>query len=256
MSDDEKVPVVFISYCWTTDAHKQWVLDLATRLVEKSGVEVILDRWHGLVGHDRFHFMEESIEKADKVLVICDKNYCLKANNRRGGVGTETLIITPEIYSSTKQEKFVPIALEEDDNGSFVLPNYFSSRFALGMLNIDEFESNYKELERLIWHEPLLKPPVRGRKPDFNSVEDTQSREEEQLFNEDEEERVIWLLPRGFLIFRDITYKSYDSWASVVAYYDYEGVWKHSTHYHASYSRSWDSNIEMQYKKLSVPKAD
>ncbi len=254
MSNNEKIPVVFISYCWTTEEHKQWVLELATRLVKKSGVEVILDRWHGIVGHDRYHFMEDSIAKADKVLVVCDRKYCEKANNREGGVGTETLIITPDIYSNTKQEKFIPIALEKDSNGDFLLPSYFSSRFALGMINSGEFDSKYKELERLIWQEPLLKPPVRGSKPNFNLDETV--KEEGILFNKEDEERVIWLLPRGFLFFTDITFQTSNSWACVVNYYDYNGDWKHGTHYHNSYFRSWDRNLNIQFGKLSIPEAD
>jgi len=255
LSKDETVPIVFISYCWTSEAHKQWVLDLATRLMAESGVEVILDRWHGVIGHDRFHFMEESIRIADKVLVICDRKYCEKANNREGGVGTETLIITPDIYTNTKQEKFIPIALEQG-NGQYLLPDYFSSRFALGMIMAEEFERDYKELERLIWQEPLLKPPVRGSKPDFGSSTQKQVVQQRPVFNDSNEERVIWLLPRGFLLYTDITYESHDSWAVVISYYDYEGDWKHSTHYHESYSRRWERDIDVQYRKLSIPKAD
>lgn len=79
---------------------------------------------------------------------------------------------------------------------------------------------------------------------------------EEPIFNDSDEERVIWLLPRGFLLYTDITFESHDSWAVVLSYYDYEGEWRHSTHYHESYSRSWDRNLEIQYKKLSIPEAD
>ncbi|WP_254061202.1 toll/interleukin-1 receptor domain-containing protein [Bacillus velezensis] len=110
MEEDVKVPKVFISYSWSSDAHKQWVLELAKRLVAEAGVEVILDRWHLKIGYDRYKFMEDSIRKADKVIVICDKTYCEKANNRVGGVGSETMILTPEIYEDTKQDKFIPIA--------------------------------------------------------------------------------------------------------------------------------------------------
>jgi TIR domain len=253
---EEIVPKVFISYSWSSETHKQWVLDLAEKLVEKSGVDVILDRWHGVVGHDRFQFMEESIRVADKVLVICDRTYCEKANGRHGGVGTETLIITPDVYRDTKQEKFIPISLEEE-NGEYLLPDFFKSRFALSM-TLGNLDKTYKELERLIWEEPLLTPPPRGKKPDFKEEkkeEDTLV-PEEPIFNDSDEERIIWLLPRGFLLYRDITYESYDSWAVVVSYYDYEGEWRHSTHYHESYSRDWDRNLEIQYKKLSIPEAD
>ncbi|MGX7836073.1 SEFIR domain-containing protein, partial [Campylobacter fetus subsp. venerealis] len=35
-----KRPKVFISYCWTSDEHEDWVLDLAVRLSEGDGIEV------------------------------------------------------------------------------------------------------------------------------------------------------------------------------------------------------------------------
>jgi hypothetical protein len=252
----EIVPKVFISYSWSSEAHKQWVLELAEKLVAESGLDVILDRWHGVVGHDRFQFMEESIKLADKVLVICDKTYCEKANGRHGGVGTETIIITPSVYKDTKQEKFIPISLEEE-NGEYNLPDFFKSRFALGM-KTENFDEAYKELERLIWQEPLLTPPARGKKPNFKQekIEVDTKKVEEPIFNNYDDERAIWLLPRGFLLLTDITYESHDSWAVVISYYDYEGKWQHSTHYHDSYSRSWDRNLEGQYRKLSIPEAD
>jgi len=257
MENEGRVPKVFISYSWSSEEHKQWILYLAEKLVSESGLDVILDRWHGVVGHDRFQFMEESIKLADKVLVICDKTYCEKANGRLGGVGTETIIITPSVYKDTKQDKFIPISLGIE-NGEYLLPDFFKSRFALGIIKPDDFEKSYKELERLIWQEPLLTPPVRGKKPDFN--QETKVKDEtiitELIFNHDDEERVIWLLPRGFLFLTSITYESSDSWAVVISYYDYEGQWRHSTHYHESYARRWDKNIEAQFSKLSIPKTD
>ncbi|MGH1040399.1 SEFIR domain-containing protein [Bacillus wiedmannii] len=255
MENEERVPKVFISYSWSSEKHKEWVLDLATKLMAESGVDVILDRWHGVVGHDRFKFMEESIKVADKVLVICDKTYCEKANGRLGGVGTETIIITPNVYSDTRQEKFIPISLEVE-HGEYLLPDFFKSRFAL-VWNFDNVIESYGDLERLIWEKPLLKPPVRGKKPNFDEAKTVESIVPEKLiFNNDDEERVVWLLPRGFLLFTDITYRSYDSWSVVATYYNYDGEWQHGTHYHESYFRSWDRNLDTQFRKLSIPKAD
>nr|WP_230876202.1 hypothetical protein [Paenibacillus validus] len=196
--------------------------------------------------------MEDSIRKADKVLVICDKKYCERANDRAGGVGTETRIITPEVYGSTKQDKFIPIALELKENGDYLLPDFMNSWLALAMIKEEDFESNYKQLERLIWQEPLLKPPVRGNKPVFDSrnADEVNLSKIRPLLNQLNEERVIWLLPRGFLHYTDITYQSHDSWAVVVYYYNYDGESIHGTHYHESYSRRWDDKIESQYSKL------
>lgn len=139
------------------------------------------------------------------------------------------------------------------ENGDYLLPDFFKSRFALGMVNSVEFGQSYKELERLLWQEPLLTPPVRGKKPDFKQeTKEDETIVTEPIFNDDVEERVIWLLPRGFLLLTDITYSISDSWAVVISYYDYEGEWQRSTHYHESYSRSWDRNIEVQFRKLSI----
>ncbi|WP_238941970.1 DUF4062 domain-containing protein [Bacillus sp. REN10] len=76
------------------------------------------------------------------------------------------------------------------------------------------------------------------------------------IISDSDEERVVWLLPRGFLLFTDITYSSYDSWAVVISYCNYEGEWQHSTHYHESYFRSWDRDLDIQFRKLSIPEAD
>lgn len=254
MEEDVKVPKVFISYSWSSDAHKQWVLELAKRLVAEAGVEVILDRWHLKIGHDRYKFMEDSIRQADKVIVICDKTYCEKANNRVGGVGSETMILTPEIYEDTKQDKFIPIAMESSVNNQLLLPDFIKSRLVLPLLDKRDFEKQYEDLIRLIWDEPRLTPPKRGNKPDFKNSNES-SDDYDIVFDKSNSERITWLLPRGFLLLKDITYEEHDSWAITVHYFNYNGEWQHSTHYHDSYYRDWD-DMEIQFRKLSIPKAD
>ena len=59
--------IVFISYSWSSEEYKAKVLELAKDLTD-NGVDVILDRWDLSVGQDKFAFMEQSIEKADKVV--------------------------------------------------------------------------------------------------------------------------------------------------------------------------------------------
>ncbi|ARF70799.1 hypothetical protein B7C51_25350 (plasmid) [Paenibacillus larvae subsp. pulvifaciens] len=116
-------PKVFISYSWTSLTHENWVLTLASRLME-NGVDVVLDKWDLKEGHDIYVFMESMVSSPEivKVLVICDKGYGEKANDRRGGVGTETQIISAEVYSRTNQEKFIPIVAERGEGGSRIFP--------------------------------------------------------------------------------------------------------------------------------------
>ena len=98
---------VFISYSWKV---QEKVIELAERLIS-NGIDVILDVYDLKEGQDKYAFMEKSVNdpSVDKVLIICDRSYMEKANDRSGGVGDETVIISPEIYGQMKQEKFIPI---------------------------------------------------------------------------------------------------------------------------------------------------
>lgn len=91
-------------------------------------VDAVLDRWSLKEGHDIYSFMEEMVNADDifRVLIICDKNYKGKADKREGGVGTETQIITPEIYSNQKQEEFIHIVVERDGDNKPYLPVFLS----------------------------------------------------------------------------------------------------------------------------------
>lgn len=91
---------LFISYSWTNQDHETWVLNLANDLVE-NGVHVIIDKWDLKEGQDSYLFMEKvSDTEIQKVLIISDKKYADKANGRDGGVGTETQIISAEVYKN------------------------------------------------------------------------------------------------------------------------------------------------------------
>ena len=116
---EDKQKKVFISYSWTNSRHEKWVYELAERLVN-DGVNVILDKWDLKEGQDKYTFMESMIQDTtiDKVLIICEKGYKDKANKREGGVGTETQIITPELYEKTSQTKFTHLYKRQDSNSN------------------------------------------------------------------------------------------------------------------------------------------
>jgi len=64
-----------------------------------------------------------------KVLVICDRGYQAKADDRKGGVGTETQLISKEVYENTGQEKFIPIVREYDQDGKPCMPHFMGVAF-------------------------------------------------------------------------------------------------------------------------------
>lgn len=162
------IPKLFISYSWSAPEHEQMVVDLATELRE-SGVDVILDKWDLKEGHDAVAFMEQMVtnKEINKVAIISDETYAAKADGRAGGVGTETQIISREVYENQAQEKFVAIVSEKDGNGKPYLPTYYKSRIYIDLSEADKYTENFEKLLRWIFDKPLYVKPELGNRPSF-----------------------------------------------------------------------------------------
>lgn len=161
-------PKLFISYSWSDPEHEQLVIDLATELRE-SGVDVILDKWDLKEGHDAVAFMEQMVTNPEikKVAIVCDEKYASKADDRAGGVGTETQIISRNVYENQAQEKFVAIVSQKDSNGKPFLPTYYKSRIYIDLSEADRYAENFEKLLRWIFDKPLYVKPDIGLKPSF-----------------------------------------------------------------------------------------
>lgn len=161
-------PKLFISYSWSNPTHEQWVIDLANELTE-SGVHVILDKWDLKEGHDSVTFMEKMVTDSQitKVAIICDEVYASKADGRAGGVGTETQIISREVYENQEQGKFVAIIPERDAQGKAYLPTYYKSRIYIDLSEPDNYADNFEKLLRWIYDKPLYTRPEIGKRPSF-----------------------------------------------------------------------------------------
>jgi hypothetical protein len=166
--DATKEYKVFISYSWTTPEHENWVYELASRLTD-DGIEVRLDKWDLRPGQDKYAFMESMVtdESINRVLIICDSGYKEKADSRSGGVGTETQILTPEIYNKVNQEKFIPIIAERGEKFDSYMPTFLKSRIGIDMSTDENYESGYEQLLRLIAERPLYRRPAKGKLPSF-----------------------------------------------------------------------------------------
>lgn len=166
----EKLPKVFISYSWSSRPHEDKVMELAKRLISH-GVDVLLDKWDLKEGHDKYKFMEQAVVNPDvcKVLLICDKRYQEKADAREGGVGDETMIISPKLYAQATQDKFIPVVFEADENNKPYLPAYIASRIYVDLSDKATFESEYEKLIRNIHGVPENQKPAIGKKPEWIS---------------------------------------------------------------------------------------
>ena len=150
------------------------MIDLSTELTE-SGIHVILDKWDLKEGHDAFAFMEKMVTdpSVKKVAMICDEAYASRADGRSGGVGTETQIISREVYEDQEQGKFVAIIPNRDENGQAFLPTYYKSRIYIDLSEPDKYSDNYEKLLRWVYDKPLYTRPEIGKKPSF--LEGTES---------------------------------------------------------------------------------
>lgn len=131
------------------------------------GVLVVLDKWELQEGQDKYTFMEKMVtdEGITRVLVICDQQYKDKADAREGGVGSESLIISSEIYQKVDQKKFIPIVREFDDAGKECVPVYLEGRIYIDLSTEEKFFEEYEKLLRNLYERPSSSRPPLGTAP-------------------------------------------------------------------------------------------
>lgn len=144
MSFDKDTPRVFISYSWDSTDHKEWVRSLAEQL-RKDGIDVYLDQDDLSLGDRLPLFMEENIQAADYVVLVCTRKYKEKADGRVGGAGYEGNIISGELFSLHNEKKYIPIVRngEPDD----VMPVFLAGKLAVILNDGDSgYKQNYEDL--------------------------------------------------------------------------------------------------------------
>jgi len=162
MSEETEItpapPVVFLSYSHDSRDHKRWVAKLAETLRGKH-IEVILDQWDLEPGDDVPKFMERAVKSADRVVMICSEPYVRKANDGKGGVGYEAMIVTGELVRDLGTRKFIPIIRQE--GGDAVVPDCVSTRLYIDFNNNEEFDDSLEQLVSTI-HQVVgsSKPPL------------------------------------------------------------------------------------------------
>ena len=159
---------VFISYSWTSDEFADWVLNLAERL-RGDGIDAVLDRWRLKPGQDKYVFMEQMVTDSEikKVLMICDKRYAERADRREGGVGTESTIISQEVYNQVDQQKFIPVVAERSSIGEIYIPLFIKSRIYIDLSDPVRFELGYENLLRTLTGRPASPEPPLGTSPTY-----------------------------------------------------------------------------------------
>lgn len=174
-------PKVFISYSHDSLEHKQWVLELGTKLV-RNGVDVVLDQWNLTPGDNFIQFMEVGVRDLDWVLVVCTDNYVRKANNREGGVGYEVHIVTAQLVENLGIDKFIPIIRHA--SGPEKMPTFLGGRVYIDFTDDSQFNEMFNELLHKLYNEPFVKKPPLGEKPSFAKQEEPLTEETDAQLHE------------------------------------------------------------------------
>lgn len=142
-STERQLPKVFISYSWTPMRNQEAVFGLVSKL-RNDGIIVTYDKDDLYPGQNINYFMEQALaqEDIDNIIVVSNKDYAEKANNRQGGVGYEAGIIISEIKSAPLQRRVIPVVVEFDRTGNPYLPTKFKELYYIDLTR----ESGYAEL--------------------------------------------------------------------------------------------------------------
>lgn len=165
--DVADAPRVFMSYSHDDDEHRDWVLQLASRL-RGNGVDVCLDRWDVSLGGNLAHFMERTADDSYRVIAVVSETYSRKCNDRSGGAGVEAQMLSSRLYQQLETDAVIPIIR---NNPEAVLPAFLGGRLWEDFRDPSLEESAYERLLRDIHGvavdavPPLGPNPFEGRTP-------------------------------------------------------------------------------------------
>lgn len=162
---ETKMPKVFISYSWTSPEHQQWVIRLAEQLHD-ANIHPIFDQWDLRPGQDSVAFMESMVNDSsiDKIIMIIDDVYTERANARSGGVGSESTILSNELYNVKDTDNILAIISEPGAKP----PIFYSARIYIDLSTEEKYAENYESLIRWIYDQFKHERPKRiGSIPSF-----------------------------------------------------------------------------------------
>lgn len=151
---------VFISYTHDSSEHDAMVLALSNALRQRAGIDCDVDQYHA--NQNWPLWMENRLEWADRVLVVCTETYQRRWKNEEApgrGLGAqwESFLTRQELYENPgKIEKYVPVAFAEKDLVFIPTPMRNVTRVVLGQKQ-EGFNSLLNRIHRI---PPSEKPPI------------------------------------------------------------------------------------------------
>ncbi len=110
--------------------------------------------------------MEDSLDKADKVLVVFTEKYKDKATDRTGGVGVEYSMLNSDISQDIiNHNKYIPILRSGSSKES--IPLFMRQYIAVYMMDDSKYEEQLKEVLHSIFNKPMVSKSEIGCMPEY-----------------------------------------------------------------------------------------
>lgn len=168
-------PIVFISYSQDSLSFSDKVLDFSNRL-RSEGIDAILDQYEEAPPEGWPRWMENSIKKADYIIIIGSQGYYQKTNgggqSGKGlGVKWEGNIIYQMLYmADSTNKKFIPAVFNGDDVKYIPTPLQGSTYYNI---------SSKTDFDRLYWR---LRGVSTKEKPPLGKLRPLPAKERKNLF--------------------------------------------------------------------------
>ena len=152
-------PKVFISYSHDSDLHRDFVRGLSDRL-RKEGLDCLIDQYiNGFPPEGWQCWMENQIEAADFVLLVCTETYLRRYRKQEtdGGRGVtfEGVVISQTLYDHYYHNtKFIPVVPQQGKAEHVPIPLKQYSTYRL--------PEDYETLYRLLSNQAKFVPPPVG----------------------------------------------------------------------------------------------
>lgn len=151
---------IFISYTHDSPEHDTRVLKLSNKLREEAGFDSDIDQYHA--NQSWPIWMEDRIDWADKVIVVCTETYLQRwKRNEKPGVGLgakwESFLIRQDLYElPALNEKFIPVIFNSADVPYIPMPLRDVTRVVIGV----ELEGFERLRNRILGIPPAEKAPI------------------------------------------------------------------------------------------------
>ncbi|MFT5824425.1 MAG: hypothetical protein ACI8ZM_005693 [Crocinitomix sp.] len=135
---------VFVTYSWDSEEHNDKVTSLTDHL-RKKGFEAENDKFHAQKesATDFYKMMHQIMTDYQKVIIVLSKGYKEKAEQFKGGVGTEYNLIIKDIENSPNKYILVSFEKVTDD----IAPLALQGRQILDLSNEENFNELYAKLK-------------------------------------------------------------------------------------------------------------